>query len=323
MSVGVTAAEPAEPAAPAEATPAGGSVTTEQLQELAQLPEDSLLEIETPDGPKRLTLKELKGAYRHRAASDARFTEADKLEKRAKTLEQQINGALLAAKKDGGKSVIDWVAKESGRDPLDVLSEQLEKATDPKVIDKLAAILEKKLLEAEAEAKKTPETKQAEEWRKRAEAAEAQLEQSKDLRVENEMFEAVKTTLAEAGLKPSPMNAIQVLELLVEAKSMEPPIELTPKEAALLLKEQVRSNAEMLFKPTETAKPVQSKSNGANGASTGAVMEVAKALAKKVDAPRVTVVKKGATKKAPKDSDDEPQSFLSALRNVYSEQGRK
>jgi hypothetical protein len=317
VSVGMSTSEPA---APAQTAPAEGAVTTEELQELAQLPEDSVVEVDTPEGPKRMTLKELKSSYRHRAASDQRFTEADKLSKQAKSLESQINGALLAAKKDGGKSVIDWVAKESGKDPLDVLAEQLEKATDPKVIDKLAALLEKKLAEAEKEAAKSPETKEAEKWRMRAEQAEAQLETSKDLKVENEMFESVKATLTEAGLKPSPMNAIQVLELLVEAKSMEPPIELTPKEAALLLKEQIRSNAELLFKPPE-AQPGKAK---ANGAATTGVLDAAKREAKKAEAPRVTVVKKGK-KQAEKDEsdEDEPQSFLSVLRGAYSAQGKR
>src|SRR5277367_4672998 len=100
MSVGMSTSEPAAPAA----EPATGPVTTEELQQLAQLPEDSVLEVDTPEGPKRMTLKELKGSYRHRAVSDAKFTEADKMSKKAQALESQINGALLSAKKDGGKS---------------------------------------------------------------------------------------------------------------------------------------------------------------------------------------------------------------------------
>jgi hypothetical protein len=308
-SPAVAASEPAVEAPAAPSAPAEGA---EVPADLAGLPDDTQVEIEDPATKQvvKLSLKDLKAGYRHAKVSDQRFTEADKALKKAQSLESQVNGALLAAKKDGGRSVIDWVAKEAGKDPLDVLAEQLEKATDPKVIDKLAALLEKKLQEAETEAKKSPELKELEQIRKERDELKAAVEAQKDVQVENQMFESVKATLAEAGLKPSPLNAIQVLELLVEAKSMTPPIELTPKEAALLLREQTRSNAEMLFKPPDPA--VKAKAP-ANGASAQGAVDAAKRAMKEAG-PRVTVVKRGQKKAGKDDSDgEEPKSFLESI----------
>lgn len=308
---------------PADVVEEQAPQSTEAAEEVtpavaATLEDDTLVELEDADGKKvQLPWKDVKGGYRLREASDRKFTDADKKEKEAQRVARELNKALTTGKQDP-LSLVNWVAKETGKESVDVLTEMLDKATDPKLIDKLAALLERKLQAEETEQKRTPEDKRAEAAEKRAQEAEAKLSQLEDQRVEKELFDTVGSTLEEVGLQKTALNAVQVIELVLAGAEQDPPIKLTYKDAAGLLRENFRSGAEMLFKPEAGLKAAtldaQSKANGANGASSGAVLAVAKAEAKK-EQPRVTVVK---NKKKDEEESEGPGSFLSALSRVYA-----
>jgi hypothetical protein len=299
---------------PAEGQPAEGEGTAEEVA-ASTLPDDTQVEVEDPtvEGGKRvMTLKELRASYRHRAASDQKFTEADKARK-------SVASALENAKRDPA-SVLKWI--ETQRPDFktqDFLFKQLEAEADPRVIDRLAQLLQAKLDAEEAEKKLSPADRRVKELEARLQEVEARESAAADQRVEQELFDGVKSAIAEAGLNPSPLVAIMALEVVSEARQMG--LKLTNTEAALLLKDNFRKAAEGLFAPKPDEKPrgadgkFQAQAKDRADTAPGSTAQAAKRAAKDA-APRVSVVKPAKKKDA---DDEKPKSYLDLIRESYSQ----
>jgi hypothetical protein len=124
-----------------------------------------------------MTLKELRANYRHHSVSDQKFTEADKARK-------SVASALENAKRDPA-SVLKWI--ETQRPDFktqDFLFKQLEAEADPRVIDRLAQLLQAKLDAEEADKKLTPADRRVKELEAKLAEVEARENTAADERVE-------------------------------------------------------------------------------------------------------------------------------------------
>lgn len=321
MSI-ITPGEPAaevQEAPTAEAAPEGQAVEGEGTVEEAvasNLPDDTMLELEAPDGTKTtVSLKELRQTYidrdRHRKAADQKFTEADKARK-------GVQAAVVNAIKDP-TSFLKWMeTQRPDFKTVDFFFEQLERDGNPQVIDRLAQLLEKKLKAEETEQALSPADKRVRELEKQNEELRQQWEQHQDDLEERSLFDGVKGAIEAAGLNPTPLVGVMALEIIAEAR--EKGIDLSHEEAANILKEQVSSAAERLFKPAAEGKDAlpprgpdgkfQAPAKAAPGAADAGTVAQAKRQA------RATVVKQPNKKK--NEGESEPMSFLEAIRQSYS-----
>ena len=310
-SPAISAAEPAPetvPGAPESPAGEGSELTQEAAQELA---DNALVQVE--EGGKMVVKPwaVVKAGYRHREASDRKFSEADKLNKEGKAVIDRANQALENAKKDPF-SVIKWAAEQSGKSPMDVLVSMLEQAQDPAVIDRLAGVLEKRLEAEEKEKAKPDEVRRAEKAERELQEARARIDTYENQRVENEIFGVVQKALEVAGLKPDPMVAVNAIEIMMAGRNQQPPVHYKPEEVADILKAHYRGIAEGLFPRDPVNEPAKGKAPVDKSASGAGAVAKAKAEVKQI--PRVTSGKK----KAKDDEDEGPRSFLSNISDVYS-----
>lgn len=297
--------------------PQEGAEQPSTVSEAAQsgLPDDTELEIELADGSKQtVKLGDLRQNYvdrdRHRKAADQKFTEADR----------RLKSAVGAAVQDPN-AFMEFVEKNRGDfKRIDYAFKMLEENADPQVIDRLAAILTKKLEAEKAEQEMSPADKRVRELEEQNKKLQAQWEREMDSREEQALFDGVKAAVEAAGLNPTPMIAVMALEIVSEARAQG--VNLNAQQAAQILKQQFSGAAEKLFNPPAATQPrdaatgqFQTKAKAAPGAADQGMAAAARRQAKQ-DAPRVSVVK-NAKKEAPKE--DRRQSFLEAMmEHAYS-----
>ena len=180
---------PAEGEAPAEE---GGEGTVAEAV-ASDLADDTMLEVTDSAGNKQIiSLKDLRETYverdRHRAAADRKFTEADKLRK---GVQSEVTKAL-----QDPTSFLKWMeTQKPDFKTVDFFFEQLEKSGDTQVIDRLAALLEKKLQNEEQERALTPAEKRVRELEQQLKEREQEREQELDDREERVLFEDRKSVV--------------------------------------------------------------------------------------------------------------------------------
>jgi len=280
----------------------------------SDLADDTQLEITDASGAKQtVTLAQLRDIYlerdRHRKAADQKFTEADKIRK-------GVQGEVAKALRDPS-SFLKWIeTQRPDFKTVDYFFEQLEKDADPRVIDRLAQVLERKLKAEQEENQLTPEARRARELEQENQRLKQQYEEILDRQEEQVLFEGVRDAVAAAGLNPTPLVAVMALEIISQAR--ERGVDLSKERAAAILKEQVSGAAERLFAKDTPRGPdgkFQAAPRSTKGAADAGMAAQAKRSAKE-NAPRVSVVKKN--KKEEDKNSEEPLSFLEAIRRSYS-----